>query len=127
MMLYCVRGLPVRLGRLCLQASFDPPGLSIAVKKDRAVETMLVTGNKFNVNVLAQGKEKVLPFFTHIGVLPGGRRLVCGFVCFTMQCCMIGLCSAATAKLVFLLCKCVFALHPQPCDEAWIYVMLAFC
>ena len=42
-----------------MQASFDPPGLSIAVKKDRAVETMLVTGNKFNVNVLAQGKEKV--------------------------------------------------------------------
>lgn len=42
-----------------LQASFDPPGLSIAVKKDRAVETMLVVGNKFNVNVLAQGKEKV--------------------------------------------------------------------
>ncbi|KAL3160809.1 hypothetical protein ABBQ38_009218 [Trebouxia sp. C0009 RCD-2024] len=40
------------------QASFDPPGLSIAVKKDRAVETMLVVGNKFNVNVLAQGKEK---------------------------------------------------------------------
>ena len=42
-----------------MQASFDPPGLSIAVKKDRAVETLLVMGNKFNVNVLAQGKEKV--------------------------------------------------------------------
>ena len=41
------------------QASFDPPGLSIAVKKDRAVETLLVMGNKFNVNVLAQGNEKV--------------------------------------------------------------------
>lgn len=40
------------------QASFDPPGLSIAVKKDRAVETLLVMGNKFNVNVLAQGNEK---------------------------------------------------------------------
>ena len=42
-----------------MQASFDPPGLSIAVKKDRAVETLLVMGNKFNVNVLAQGNEKV--------------------------------------------------------------------
>lgn len=49
------------MGTLYLQASFDPPGLSIAVKKDRAVETMLVMGNKFNVNVLAQGKEKVSP------------------------------------------------------------------
>ena len=42
-----------------VQASFDPPGLSIAVKKDRAVETLLVNGNKFNVNVLARGHEKV--------------------------------------------------------------------
>ena len=42
-----------------LQASFDPPGLSIAVKKDRAMETLLANGNKFNVNVLAQGNEKV--------------------------------------------------------------------
>ena len=47
---------------VCVQASFDPPGLSIAVKKDRAVETLLVMGNKFNVNVLAQGKEKVRCF-----------------------------------------------------------------
>lgn len=62
---------------LCLQASFDPPGLSIAVKKDRAVETMLVTGNKFNVNVLAQGKEKVLPVFAYIGGLPAGRLFMC--------------------------------------------------
>lgn len=46
-------------GLLSMQASFDPPGLSIAVKKDRAVETLLVMGNKFNVNVLAQGNEKV--------------------------------------------------------------------
>jgi len=47
-----------------MQASFDPPGLSIAVKKDRAVETLLVMGNKFNVNVLAQGNEKVCAFDT---------------------------------------------------------------
>jgi flavin reductase (DIM6/NTAB) family NADH-FMN oxidoreductase RutF len=40
------------------QASFDPPGLSIAVKKDRAVEPLLVLGNNFIVNVLAQGNEK---------------------------------------------------------------------
>ena len=44
---------------MSVQASFDPPGLSIAVKKDRAVEPLLVLGNKFNVNVLAQGNEKV--------------------------------------------------------------------
>lgn len=40
------------------QASFDPPGITVAVKKDRAMENLMVPGNKFNVNVLAQGKEK---------------------------------------------------------------------
>lgn len=68
----CLLGVLVSLGEaVFLQASFDPPGLSIAVKKDRAVETMLVVGNKFNVNVLAQGKEKVLPLFSYTCGLPG--------------------------------------------------------
>eukprot|EP01025_Chloroclados_australasicus_P027297 TRINITY_DN27104_c0_g1_i1.p1 TRINITY_DN27104_c0_g1~~TRINITY_DN27104_c0_g1_i1.p1 ORF type:complete len:454 (+),score=63.68 TRINITY_DN27104_c0_g1_i1:94-1362(+) len=39
------------------QASFDPPGVTIAVKKDRAVESFMVNGNKFNVNILKQGEE----------------------------------------------------------------------
>lgn len=41
-----------------LQASFDPPGLSVAVKKDRAAEAFLAVGSKFVVNILAEGKEK---------------------------------------------------------------------
>ena len=60
-MILCGMMWLVRRSVLPMQASFDPPGLSIAVKKDRAVETLLVMGNKFNVNVLAQGKEKVPP------------------------------------------------------------------
>ncbi|CAL8463910.1 g3445 [Coccomyxa elongata] len=40
------------------QASFDPPGLSVAVKKDRAAEGLLATGSKFVVNILADGREK---------------------------------------------------------------------
>ena len=47
--------------RLCSgQASFDPPGLTVAVKKDRAVESLLVTGNKFVVNILSDGNHKLL-------------------------------------------------------------------
>lgn len=42
------------------QASFDPPGLTIAVKKDRAVEALLPMGNRFVLNVLAEGKERPL-------------------------------------------------------------------
>ncbi|MEA5576494.1 diflavin flavoprotein [Anabaena sp. UHCC 0451] len=39
------------------QASFNPPGLTIAVAKDRAMETMTYTGNQFVVNILAEGRE----------------------------------------------------------------------
>jgi flavorubredoxin/flavin reductase (DIM6/NTAB) family NADH-FMN oxidoreductase RutF len=37
------------------QASFNPPGLTIAVAKDRAVETLMHTGNKFVLNILKEG------------------------------------------------------------------------
>ncbi len=38
------------------QASFTPPGLSIAVAKDRAVGAMLHCGDHFTLNVLAAGR-----------------------------------------------------------------------
>jgi flavin reductase (DIM6/NTAB) family NADH-FMN oxidoreductase RutF len=42
------------------QASFDPPGLTIAVKKDRAIESLLPVGNKFVLNVLAEGRDRAI-------------------------------------------------------------------
>jgi flavorubredoxin/flavin reductase (DIM6/NTAB) family NADH-FMN oxidoreductase RutF len=39
------------------QASFNPPGLTIAVAKDRAIETYLFEGDRFVLNVLEQGKQ----------------------------------------------------------------------
>ncbi len=37
------------------QASFNPPGLTIAVAKDRAMETLTHTGNQFVLNILKEG------------------------------------------------------------------------
>ncbi|AUT04521.1 flavin oxidoreductase [Nostoc sp. CENA543] len=37
------------------QASFNPPGLTIAVAKDRAVESLTHSGNQFVLNVLKEG------------------------------------------------------------------------
>ncbi|MEH1891820.1 MAG: diflavin flavoprotein [Nostoc sp.] len=37
------------------QASFSPPGLTIAVAKERAVETLTHSGNKFVLNILKEG------------------------------------------------------------------------
>ncbi len=39
------------------QASFAPPGLTVAVAKDRAVEALLHVGDSFALNVLAAGRE----------------------------------------------------------------------
>ncbi|QCH14789.1 flavin oxidoreductase [Synechococcus sp. CB0101] len=39
------------------QASFSPPGLTVAVAKDRAVEALLHVGDAFALNVLASGRE----------------------------------------------------------------------
>ena len=39
------------------QASFNPPGLTVAVAKDRAVEALLHCGDRFALNLLAEGRE----------------------------------------------------------------------
>ncbi|CAA9588522.1 NAD(P)H-quinone oxidoreductase chain 5 [uncultured Synechococcales cyanobacterium] len=38
------------------QATFTPPGLTIAVAKDRAIESLMHSGGRFALNVLAEGK-----------------------------------------------------------------------
>ncbi|MBE9053703.1 diflavin flavoprotein [Nostocales cyanobacterium LEGE 11386] len=43
------------------QASFNPPGLTIAVAKDRALELLMHSGNKFVLNILQEGN--------HIGLM----------------------------------------------------------
>ena len=40
------------------QASFNPPAVTVAVAKERAVESFLMSGGKFNLNVLKSGEEK---------------------------------------------------------------------
>ena len=58
------------------QATFTPPGLTIAVAKERAIESLLHSGNNFVLNILQEGK--------HIGLMkqflkpfePGEDRFV---------------------------------------------------
>lgn len=42
------------------QASFEPPGLTIAVAKDRAIESLMQVGDRFILNVLEEGKYQAL-------------------------------------------------------------------
>jgi flavorubredoxin/flavin reductase (DIM6/NTAB) family NADH-FMN oxidoreductase RutF len=39
------------------QATFNPPGFTVAVAKDRAIETLMHSGGKFVLNILAEGKQ----------------------------------------------------------------------
>ncbi|WP_404789933.1 diflavin flavoprotein [Altericista sp. CCNU0014] len=58
------------------QATFNPPGLTVAVAKDRAIESLLYRGNAFVLNILGEGK--------HLGLMkhflkpfsPGEDRFV---------------------------------------------------
>jgi flavorubredoxin/flavin reductase (DIM6/NTAB) family NADH-FMN oxidoreductase RutF len=58
------------------QATFNPPGLTVAVAKDRAVESLLYRGSNFVLNILGEGK--------HLGLMkhflkpfsPGEDRFV---------------------------------------------------
>jgi flavin reductase (DIM6/NTAB) family NADH-FMN oxidoreductase RutF len=56
------------------QATFSPPGLTIAVAKDRAVESLSHTGDKFVLNILAEGKQIRKHFMKNFA--PGEDRFV---------------------------------------------------
>ena len=45
------------------QATFNPPGLTVAVAKERAIESLLFKGNNFVLNVLPEGKH--IPLMKH--------------------------------------------------------------
>jgi len=42
------------------QASFEPPGFTIAVAKDRAIESLMQVGDRFVLNILEEGKYQPL-------------------------------------------------------------------
>tara|TARA_Y100001968_G_scaffold45599_1_gene35706 strand:+ start:87298 stop:89070 length:1773 start_codon:yes stop_codon:yes gene_type:complete len=56
------------------QASFDPPGITVAVAKDRAIETLMQVGDRFVINVLQE--DNYLHLFRHFlkRFLPGKDR-----------------------------------------------------
>ncbi|GLI66193.1 hypothetical protein VaNZ11_009958 [Volvox africanus] len=57
------------------QASFDPPGVTVAVKKDRTIEKLLVVGGKFAVSMVAEGRERPIMKALSRPFSPGEDRL----------------------------------------------------
>ena len=56
------------------QASFTPPGFTVAVAKDRAVEGLLHIGDRCALNVLAAGREKAVMKHFLSPFIPGADR-----------------------------------------------------
>jgi len=54
------------------QATFNPPGFTVAVAKDRAIESLMHIGDKFVLNILAEGKQLRKHFLKPFG--PGENR-----------------------------------------------------
>ena len=59
------------------QATFTPPGFTVAVAKDRAIEDLMHTGANFALNILAEGKH-LGPMKHFFKAVCTGRRSLCG-------------------------------------------------
>jgi len=54
------------------QATFSPPGLTVAVAKERAIESLMHVGDPFVLNILPEGKQLQKPFMKNYA--PGEDR-----------------------------------------------------
>lgn len=94
------------------QATFDPPGLTVSVAKDRAVESLLHPGSVFVLNILGEGN--------HLGMMkhflkpfnPGEDR----FVGVENQPAQNG-CSILNDALAYLECRIE---NRMECGDHWL-------
>jgi flavorubredoxin/flavin reductase (DIM6/NTAB) family NADH-FMN oxidoreductase RutF len=70
------------MGAWVSQATFTPPGLTIAIAKERAIESLLHSGSKFALNILAEGKHQEYIKHFRKNFAPGEDRFT-GFVTTT--------------------------------------------
>ncbi|MGK7894692.1 MAG: diflavin flavoprotein, partial [Xenococcus sp. (in: cyanobacteria)] len=94
------------------QATFNPPGITVAVAKERAIESLLHIGSNFVLNILQQGK--------HIGLMkqflkpfaPGEDR----FQGIVIEEAANG-CPILTDALAYLECRIV---NKMECGDHWL-------
>ncbi len=92
------------------QATFNPPGLTVAVAKDRAIETLTHSGDKFVLNILAEGKQLRKHFMKSFA--PGEDR----FAGLETEAAANG-CRILTGALAYL--ECVVQ-NRMDCGDHWV-------
>jgi flavorubredoxin/flavin reductase (DIM6/NTAB) family NADH-FMN oxidoreductase RutF len=92
------------------QASFNPPGLTLAVAKDRAIESLMHTGDNFVLNILKEGMNLRRHFLQPFA--PGQDRFA-GLATQTAQ----NGCSILNDALTYLECT----VHSRmDCGDHWV-------
>ena len=80
------------------QASFEPPGITVAVAKDRAVESLMQVGDAFVLNCL--GEDRFAPTMKHfLQRFPPGADRFEGVACTPDPTCGVPVLDAAIAHL----------------------------
>ncbi|MDF5733214.1 MAG: diflavin flavoprotein [Rhizonema sp. PD38] len=62
------------LGAWVSQATFNPPGLTVAIAKDRAIESLMYPGGKFALNILSENNYQDYTRHFRKSFLPGEDR-----------------------------------------------------
>ena len=94
------------------QATFNPPGLTVAVAKERAIESLLFKGNNFVLNVLSEGKHISLMKHFLKPFAPGEDRFE-GVATETAE----NGCPILTEALAYIECQVV---NRMECGDHWL-------
>ena len=94
------------------QASFEPPGLTVAVAKDRAIESLLRVGDVFVLNILEEGKYQALMKHFLKRFPPGSDR----FAGINTQI-AANSCPILGGSLAYLECEVISRLE---CSDHWV-------
>ena len=95
------------------QASFNPPALTVAVAKERAVESFMLPGGSFNLNILKLGNEKETMKALLKGFKPGEDRFGDMKVSFSPN----NECAIVDDALAY--CECVVKQRME-CGDHWV-------
>ncbi|HSF74890.1 MAG TPA: diflavin flavoprotein [Microcoleus sp.] len=92
------------------QATFNPPGVTIAVAKDRSIESLMYAGDKFVLNILAEGRQLRKYFMKNFA--PGEDRFAGVETMEASNGCLV-----LTDALAYLECKVISRME---CGDHWV-------
>ncbi|MBE9006812.1 diflavin flavoprotein [Fortiea sp. LEGE XX443] len=100
------------MGAWVSQATFNPPGLTVAIAKERAIESLMYPGGKFALNILAEGNQQEYMKHFRKNFAPGEDR----FANFITTAADNG-CTVLTDAIAYVECSVEQRLE---CGDHWV-------